>query len=261
MSNAMPSRRKLADHPLVQLTLVRFREFMREPEAVFWVFIFPILLAAGLGHRLSQPAGGSTENRGGDAASWRQSLRQEKLLDVQQIAARRGGDGAAHGQGGAAGRAGRRTARWCIATTTPIPKGGTARMLADRAIQTRGGAHRSGGGERRVHARAGFALYRFPDSRTARDEPDGQRDLGHGIRDCGCAPQEADEAPGRDADAASITICCRSCLSRLSMLVVEVGCAAGLRRAGVSGSDARIAARSWPRCACWRRWRSARWGC
>ncbi len=34
---------------LVELTLVRFREFWREPEAVFWVFIFPILLAAGLG--------------------------------------------------------------------------------------------------------------------------------------------------------------------------------------------------------------------
>ena len=34
---------------LRQLTLVRFREFFREPEAVFWTFIFPILLAAGLG--------------------------------------------------------------------------------------------------------------------------------------------------------------------------------------------------------------------
>ena len=34
---------------IVELTLARFREFYREPEAVFWVFIFPILLAAGLG--------------------------------------------------------------------------------------------------------------------------------------------------------------------------------------------------------------------
>ena len=39
----------MIDHPLVQLTLVRFREFIREPEAVFWVFVFPLLLAAGLG--------------------------------------------------------------------------------------------------------------------------------------------------------------------------------------------------------------------
>ena len=39
----------MRDHPLVQLTLVRFREFLREPEALFWVFGFPLLLAAGLG--------------------------------------------------------------------------------------------------------------------------------------------------------------------------------------------------------------------
>src|SRR5688500_20157482 len=34
---------------ILQLTAARFREFYREPEAVFWVFVFPILLAAGLG--------------------------------------------------------------------------------------------------------------------------------------------------------------------------------------------------------------------
>src|SRR5882672_431363 len=39
----------MRDHPLWQLTLVRFREFLREPEALFWVFGFPLLLAAGLG--------------------------------------------------------------------------------------------------------------------------------------------------------------------------------------------------------------------
>ena len=39
----------MGNHPLVQLTLVRFREFLREPEALFWVFGFPLLLAAGLG--------------------------------------------------------------------------------------------------------------------------------------------------------------------------------------------------------------------
>jgi ABC-2 type transport system permease protein len=42
-------RRGFKNHSMVQLTLVRFREFIREPEAVFWTFIFPILLAAGLG--------------------------------------------------------------------------------------------------------------------------------------------------------------------------------------------------------------------
>ena len=35
--------------PLVELTLTRLRELIREPEAVFWVFVFPIVLAAILG--------------------------------------------------------------------------------------------------------------------------------------------------------------------------------------------------------------------
>src|SRR5438128_2630103 len=32
-----------------ELTLWRVREFLREPEAVFWVFAFPVLLAFALG--------------------------------------------------------------------------------------------------------------------------------------------------------------------------------------------------------------------
>ncbi len=34
---------------LYQLTATRFRLLSREPEAIFWIFIFPILLAVGLG--------------------------------------------------------------------------------------------------------------------------------------------------------------------------------------------------------------------
>jgi ABC-2 type transport system permease protein len=40
---------KPSSHPLWQLTTARFREFLREPEAVFWVFAFPVLLACALG--------------------------------------------------------------------------------------------------------------------------------------------------------------------------------------------------------------------
>lgn len=36
-------------HPILELTSVRFREFLREKGAVFWAFGFPILLAAALG--------------------------------------------------------------------------------------------------------------------------------------------------------------------------------------------------------------------
>jgi ABC-2 type transport system permease protein len=37
------------NNPLWELTLCRFREFAREPEVIFWVFGFPVLLAVGLG--------------------------------------------------------------------------------------------------------------------------------------------------------------------------------------------------------------------
>src|SRR5438128_2698351 len=36
-------------NPLVQLFIARLKEFSREPEVIFWVFGFPILLAVGLG--------------------------------------------------------------------------------------------------------------------------------------------------------------------------------------------------------------------
>ena len=32
-------------HPIVELTLTRLREFVREPEALFWTFVFPIVMA------------------------------------------------------------------------------------------------------------------------------------------------------------------------------------------------------------------------
>ncbi len=41
--------RDAARHPLAALTLARFRLTMREPEMVFWVFVFPILMALALG--------------------------------------------------------------------------------------------------------------------------------------------------------------------------------------------------------------------
>ena len=37
-----------ASHPLVELTLARVREFLREPEALFWTFLFPILISLAL---------------------------------------------------------------------------------------------------------------------------------------------------------------------------------------------------------------------
>src|SRR5690349_20946946 len=36
-------------NPLFELTATRIREFLREREAVFWVFIFPVLMTVALG--------------------------------------------------------------------------------------------------------------------------------------------------------------------------------------------------------------------
>src|SRR3984957_14111209 len=81
-----PRANSFADHPLVQLTLVRFLEFIREPEALFWVFIFPILLAAGLGIAFrNRPA--EVLQIAEVSPELAQPPRQEKLLAVQEMTA------------------------------------------------------------------------------------------------------------------------------------------------------------------------------
>lgn len=72
-----------------QLTLVRFREFVREPEAVFWTFIFPILLAAGLGIAFRQRGPDKVQIgvvNGGASAAVIQSLKNDSTLVVHTFA-------------------------------------------------------------------------------------------------------------------------------------------------------------------------------
>jgi ABC-2 type transport system permease protein len=135
---AVTSSRRLFDHPLAQLTLVRMREFVREPEALFWSLLFPILIAGGLGiafrNRPPEVLKIATED-----ATLAQALRHEPLLDVQL---RSTGDGE---------RALRTGEVALLAEPGPIPgsvtyryddtnpEGRTARMLADAAVQRAGG--------------------------------------------------------------------------------------------------------------------------
>jgi ABC-type polysaccharide/polyol phosphate export permease len=135
--NARARRASRVGHPLVQLTLVRIREFTREPEAVFWAIFFPILLTAGLGVAFrSRPVDALTIVTSDAAIA--QSLRQEPGLDVQHL-----DDEAA--------RAELRTGKAALlAAPGPDgavvyryddtnPEGRAARMLADRAIQRAAG--------------------------------------------------------------------------------------------------------------------------
>src|SRR5438093_1439464 len=76
----------MRDHPLFQLTLLRFREFVREPEAVFWNFAFPLLLAAGLGVAFrDQPP--EAVHVAVVSSQLSQALRQDKSLIVEELKA------------------------------------------------------------------------------------------------------------------------------------------------------------------------------
>ena len=135
-------RRSWGDHPLVQLTLVRYREFYREPEAVFWVFVFPVLLTAGLGIAFRNQA--------------------PERLPVAVVAGAPGADSVARVLAGADGLAvetvddsaaahALRTGRVALVVAPGAvgdveyrydgerPDGRTARMLADAAVQAAAG--------------------------------------------------------------------------------------------------------------------------
>jgi len=145
---------RFARSSLAQLTLVRFLEFLREPEAVFWTFIFPILLAAGLGVAFrNQPA--QVVQVAAANLQLADALRHEKGLRVLQLDR-------------AAGDAALRTGRIAL-FAMPGPDGVIyryddtntesryARLLADRAM------HKAAGQPDPVKARE--ELVREPGSR------------------------------------------------------------------------------------------------
>src|SRR6266852_3548118 len=133
----VPHGNSLADHPLVQLTLMRFREFIREPEALFWVFVFPILLAAGLGIAFrNRPA--EVLKIAAVSPELAQSLRQEKLLEVQQLESGAAEEALRTGEVALLAAPGSRgTVVYRYDDTNP--EGRAAHMLADRAIQRAAG--------------------------------------------------------------------------------------------------------------------------
>jgi len=128
---------KVLEYSLVQLTLMRMREFVREPEALFWALIFPIALAAGLGIAFrNQPP---QVLKIAAVTPWlAEALRQERLLDVVQLPPAlaeqdlRTGKVALLAEPGADG-----TVVYRYDETNP--EGRNARMLADHAVQRAAG--------------------------------------------------------------------------------------------------------------------------
>jgi ABC-type multidrug transport system permease subunit len=84
-----PAGKRWIDRALPQLVLVRVREFMREPEAVFWTFVFPILMAGGLGiafkSRPAEVARIAVLASGPAADSLATALQRDPVLAVQLL--------------------------------------------------------------------------------------------------------------------------------------------------------------------------------
>src|SRR5258708_7395717 len=80
-------------HPLAELTLTRIREFVREPEVIFWVFIFPVLLACALGLAFRNTAPEkiriAVEDDGSGTALGQTVAALEKSADVVPLVLRR----------------------------------------------------------------------------------------------------------------------------------------------------------------------------
>jgi len=127
----------MSKHPLFQLVLYRIREFTREPEAVFWAVLFPIVLSVGLGVAFrNRPAEVLVVATPVPAIA--QSLRQEPGLAVDELDAEAARNALRIGKVVLVAEAGPDdTVVFRYDDTSP--QGRTARMLADRAIQRAAG--------------------------------------------------------------------------------------------------------------------------
>jgi ABC-2 type transport system permease protein len=127
---------KLELSSLYQLTMVRFRLFLREPEAIFWIFFFPILLAVGLGIAFrNRPA--DVLQVGATTAQLTQALAGDKGLTAEIV------DEAEGTHELATGRilllAIQRADGVAYKYDDTNPDARTARLLADRAVQAAAG--------------------------------------------------------------------------------------------------------------------------
>ena len=195
-------RRGGARHPLVELTLARVREFFREPEAIFWAFVFPLVLTLALAAAFPSaadrpvvvglvpgtPDGGDAARAGGGPG------------------AACGGPVAGRGAAGAARRhrahrgGGERPADLPLRPRTgrepPRPAGGG--RCAEARRRTRGSVERRRGARRG----AGLALCGLADPGADRHGHHDQRTVGRGVPDRQRPPAEAAEAHDGQPDAA-----------------------------------------------------------
>jgi ABC-type multidrug transport system permease subunit len=129
---------KLQESSLYQLTSTRFLLFLREPEAIFWVFIFPILLAVGLGIAFrNRPA--DVLPVGATSEQLTQALASDKGLNAITIDEAAGTHALAIGTINLLAIQQQDSVTYKYDETNPDAR--MARLLAERAIQTAAGRH------------------------------------------------------------------------------------------------------------------------
>ncbi|MGA2084171.1 MAG: ABC transporter permease [Terracidiphilus sp.] len=127
---------KLEMSSLYQLTMVRFKLILREPEAIFWIFIFPILLAVGLGIAFrNRPA--DVLQVGATTPQLKQALAADKGLTAATMDEAAGTHALA--TGGILLLAIQRPDGVAYKYDDTNPDARTARLVADGAIQTAAG--------------------------------------------------------------------------------------------------------------------------
>ena len=129
---------RLEGSSLFQLTSMRFRLFLREPEAIFWTFLFPILLAMGLGIAFrNRPA--DVLQVGATTAQLTQALSSDKGLTAATMDEATGTRALATGNILLLAIQRPEGVEYKFDDTNPDAR--TARLVADRAIQTAAGRH------------------------------------------------------------------------------------------------------------------------
>lgn len=85
-SQAADTTRQAGLHPLYELTLLRLRDIVRTPEALFWTFIFPLLMACALGIAFRNTAPTemriAVENNSPNAAALAATISRSAELDA-----------------------------------------------------------------------------------------------------------------------------------------------------------------------------------
>jgi hypothetical protein len=207
-------------HPLVELTAMRVREFLREKEAVFWVFIFPVLMtfALGIAFRNTVPdktpvaIEATTDAKANEVAellSRSPEITATVLSPTEAAQALRGG------KVSIVVRPENDSVRYRFDPTRPESR--AARLMVDDVLQRgKGRADVVRIGEEKV-TEPGARYVDFLGSRFDRNEPDGQRLVGIGIYGSDCALAKNSEALCGNTDAAfALSVFIHAVASRVS---------------------------------------------